>query len=423
MKIFIYKNGLIMKKEKTNIFIEKARKIHGDKYYYSKVEYINNKTKVCIICPEHGEFWQVPCSHLNKHGCPKCGGTERMTTEEFIKQSEVLHQNKYFYDKVKYVNSNTKVCIICPIHGEFWQTPHNHLNGCGCPKCGGTAKLTTEEFIEKARKIHGDKYDYSNVNYIDAHTKVHIICPEHGEFWQTPHNHLNGKKCKKCGSNEIWNIRGRITTEEFIEKARKIHGDKYDYSKAEYVNERTPVCIICNKKYKKTDTNHGEFYQTPIAHLSGNGCPKCRNSQLENKIYSLFYFNKIKFQKEKTFEWLKNRQNLYLDFYLPDYNIAIECQGIQHFIPLKRGKMTAEKAEKKFENIRQNDLLKQKLCQEHNIKIVYFTNKTIFEKWNNNIFENIHYDENNLLKIIENERENDFCLRFDGISKKCNAFN
>lgn len=127
-------------------------------------------------------------------------------------------------------------------------------------------------------------------------------------------------------------------------------------------------------------------------------------SRLEEKIYTLLYFNKIKFQKEKTFEWLRNKQNLYLDFYLEDYNIAIECQGIQHFIPLRRGKMTKEKAEKNYEEIKQNDLLKQKLCKEHNIKILYFTNKTIFEKWNNNMFENIEYEENNLLKLIEYEK-------------------
>ena len=328
-----------------------------------------------------------------------------MNTQEFIRKAREIHGDKYDYSKVEYINNRTKVCIICPVHGEFWQIPYTHIKGFGCSRCGGTGKLSLKEFIEKAREIHGDKYDYSKVEYKGMHTKVCIICPEHGEFWQKPCNHINKCGCPKCGFEKVWNTRGRVTTEEFIRKAREIHGDKYDYSKTNYINERTPVCIICNKKYKKTNQIHGEFWQRPNAHLKGNGCPKCRNSRLEEKIYTLLYNNKIKFQKEKTFEWLKNKQNLYLDFYLEDYNIAIECQGIQHFIPIKRGKMTKEKAQKNFEEIRINDLLKQKLCQERNIKILYFTNKSIVEKWNNNMFENIECNENNLLKLIKHERK------------------
>ena len=190
-----------------------------------------------------------------------------------------------------------------------------------------------------------------------------------------------------------------MSTDDFIEKAVTKHKGKYTYEKTDLTkrDEKGRVCITC--------PIHGEFWQRPNAHLKGNGCPKCRNSRLEEKIYTLLYNNKIKFQKEKTFEWLKNKQNLYLDFYLEDYNIAIECQGIQHFIPIKRGKMTKEKAQKNFEEIRINDLLKQKLCQERNIKILYFTNKSIVEKWNNNMFENIECNENNLLKLIKHERK------------------
>ena len=114
-----------------------------------------------------------------------------MTTEEFIKKAKEIHGNKYDYSKVEYKNTSTKVCIICPEHGEFWQTPNHHLQGHGCPKCKNekirkrhTHNITI--FIEKARKVHGDKYDYSKAEYINASTKVCIICPEHGEFWQTP---------------------------------------------------------------------------------------------------------------------------------------------------------------------------------------------------------------------------------------------
>ena len=385
----------------TQEFIKRAREIHGDKYDYSKVEYINNKTKVCIICPVHGEFWQIPYTHIKGFGCSRCGGTGKLSLKEFIEKAREIHGDKYDYSKVEYKGMHTKVCIICPEHGEFWQKPCNHINlKQKCPQCSSRC-YDTDTFIRKAREIHGDKYDYSKVKYVDTKTDVCIICPEHGEFWQKPCNHINKCGCPKCGFEKVWNTRGRVTTEEFIKKAKEIHGDKYDYSKTNYINERTPVCIICNKKYKKTNQIHGEFWQRPNAHLKGNGCPKCRNSRLEEKIYRLLYNNKIKFQKEKTFEWLKNKQNLYLDFYLEDYNIAIECQGIQHFIPIKRGKMTKEKAQKNFEEIRINDLIKQSLCQDHNIEILYFTNKTIFEKWNNNMFENIEYEENKLLNLIK----------------------
>ena len=121
----------------TNIFIERAQKIHGNKYDYSKVNYVKSSEKVCIICPEHGEFWQKPNSHISsKQGCPKCGKTGKLTQEEFIKRARYIHNDKYDYSKVEYVNSQTKVCIICPEHGEFWQTPNSHLSGIGCKKCG-----------------------------------------------------------------------------------------------------------------------------------------------------------------------------------------------------------------------------------------------------------------------------------------------
>ena len=180
-------------------FIRLARKVHGDKYDYSKVEYKNNKTDVCIICPIHGEFYQTPNSHyLKGRGCPICGGTKKSTKEDFIIKAKQVHGDKYDYSKVVYVNNQIKVCIICPEHGEFYQAPKNHLNGQGCPKCSGNKKLTKDDFIKKANEIHGYKYDYSKVEYINSQIKVCIICPEHGEFYQAPKNHLNGQGCPIC---------------------------------------------------------------------------------------------------------------------------------------------------------------------------------------------------------------------------------
>ena len=361
----------------TKKFIKKARKIHGDKYDYSKVEYINAHTKVCIVCPIHGEFWQTPNNHTNKtkpKGCPKCAGKLVTDTESFIKEARKIHGDKYDYSKVEYVNTMSKVCIICPIHGEFLQTPNKHLSGNNCPKCSHQSYLhTTDSFIKEARKIHGDKYDYSKVRYINAHTKVCIICPIHGEFWQLPTNHLRGKRCQKCRNEEI-SINNKSSKEEFIQKSKKIHGDKYDYSKVEYINSQTKVCIICPK--------HGEFWQKPNAHLSGKGCRLCKESHLEREMRIALINSNIIFSIGSHFTWL-GRQHL--DFYLPEYNIAIECQGEQHFI--KANKFNRKRT---LDEIISQDVLKNKLCKTNNVKLIYYTSPLIdsLAKKKNKIYEN-----------------------------------
>ena len=162
-----------MKKLTTEDFIAKAREVHGDKYDYSKVIYVNNSTKVCIICPEHGEFWQIPSSHLKGTNCPLCCGRQFFTTDKFVSKAKEIHNNKYDYTKVDYQSMRKKVCIICHEHGEFWQTPEAHLNGHGCKKCAGQYSPSREEFISKAIEIHGNKYDYSKVNYTNCDNSLH----------------------------------------------------------------------------------------------------------------------------------------------------------------------------------------------------------------------------------------------------------
>lgn len=178
-------------------FIEKAKKVHGDKYDYSKVNYVGAESKVCIICPKHGEFWQTPHRHLRGDRCPMCSKRARLNTEEFIRRAKEIHGNKYDYSKVEYVNNNTKVCIICPEHGEFWQKPSSHLIGNGCPICGAMStgqkkKTTQEKFLELANKVHNGKYCYDKTKYAKATEPVTITCPLHGDFIQTPHKHLQG---------------------------------------------------------------------------------------------------------------------------------------------------------------------------------------------------------------------------------------
>jgi hypothetical protein len=265
-----------LKKLTTEKFIEKAKKVHGDKYDYSKVDYKNSTTtKVCIICriDGHGKFYQLPNSHLRGQGCPNCGGTAKLTKEEFVKKAKEVHGDRYDYSKVKYKNNTTEICIICPDHGKFYQTPNNHLSGSRCPECYGQKKLTSEEFIEKAKKVHGDKYDYSKVDYKNSATKVCIICSDHGKFYQIPNDHLRGRGCTKCGGTS------NLTTEEFIKKARELYGDRYDYSKVEYKNNKMPVEIFCKV--------HGYFSQTPKLHLNGSGCYKCNRGFSSDSKLSL----------------------------------------------------------------------------------------------------------------------------------------
>lgn len=188
-------------------FIEYAQSIHGDKYIYDKVEYKNNKTKIIIICKDHGEFTQRPMDHLSGVGCKECRKIQKKhgKTLEFIEKAKGTHQNRYIYTNTIYVNNRDLVKIICPIHGEFEQRPNDHLRGKGCRKCqyvelASRFSSNSAEFIEKAKQVHGDTYSYDKVEYVNSRTPITIVCPIHGEFEQRPDSHLCGKECGKCYS-------------------------------------------------------------------------------------------------------------------------------------------------------------------------------------------------------------------------------
>jgi len=257
--------------QKTALFIRKAKRVHGEKYDYSDTQYVGVKKKVTIVCPTHGKFEQKASDHLRGSGCKKCNKYNSYNKKDFVESAKNIHGDKYYYSKVKYGKYNFPVTIICPIHGEFEQKPKNHLNGHGCPYCGGSLKLNLEGLIKRSKSVHGNKYDYSKVEYSNVANKVTIICPIHGEFKQKPNDHLRGCGCKKCGIDRIKKINS-YTTEKFVNIAKNVHGKRYDYSKVDYKNKYTKVTIIC--------PIHGKFLQTPDNHIHNKaGCPMCKSSR------------------------------------------------------------------------------------------------------------------------------------------------
>lgn len=347
-----------MKRKTREEFIEEAISIHGNKYDYSKAKYINARTKVCIICPEHGEFWQKPSTHItDKCGCPHCNGTFKKTTEEFIEKARMVHGDKYNYSKVKYENSKERVCIICPEHGEFWQTAGEHLNGHGCPKCAGRFIYTTEDFINKALKIHDNKYDYSKVEYKNSLSKVCIICPEHGEFWQTASEHLRGHGCPKCGIKAL-SDKKRLSFDFYLSKFKKIHGNKYDYTHTKYIDSLTKINILCPE--------HGEFWQLPYTHSMGCGCPKCANQQSkgEEEVLDFLRCNINLDINTRNTEIIKPYE---LDIYIPSKKLAIEYDGlIWH--------------SEKFGKDKNYHLNKTELCEKQGIRLIHIFENEWFNK-------------------------------------------
>ncbi len=267
---------------KTQVFIEKARTVHGDRYDYSKTVYVRSKEKLIITCKEHGDFEQRPNAHLSGHGCAACSfelvsqGKMVASAKVFIEKARAKHGDRYDYSKVIYNGTREKVIITCSEHGDFEQMAKSHLNGSGCAKCGfekRAAKNTQkgkDSFIEKARAVHGDRYDYSETVYVIHGEKVSIACAKHGDFEQRPSDHLKGRGCAKCSGLH------RYSTQEWVQEAIAVHGDRYDYSHVVYVRSSDDVIITCKK--------HGEFEQTPNNHLKGRGCPSCpaRYDQLTN---------------------------------------------------------------------------------------------------------------------------------------------
>ena len=370
--------------QKTQEFIAKAKEVHAEyNYDYSEAVYVNKRTKVKIYCPKHDNwFTPLPGVHINqKTRCKLCGkesGTLKQTNSKdgFIANAKSLHGDKYDYSKTDYINSYTKVDIICKEHGLFSIRPKDHIraNGehAGCPKCGdirAAIKRTksTEYFIEKAIVAHGEeKFDYSKVDYKHIHENVKIICNKHNlEFETSPGNFSrNSYNCPEC-YKEV-NSELKFTTEEFIEKCKEIHKDLYDYSEVNYNGIFDKIIVSCKK--------HGKFTQEANAHKRGQGCPHCCTSKGELAVKSYLELNNIKFEQQKTFPNCIHKSALKFDFYLPDFNTCIEFQGRQHFEPVDYFG-----GEEIFKDLILRDEIKSDYCKNNYIELICLSDTSEIE--------------------------------------------
>ncbi len=250
---------------------------------------------------------------------------KKSNTQEFIEKSQKIHNYKYDYSLVSYITRGIKVIIICDLHGKFSQTPHDHLDGNGCTQCGFILRgkkntLSINNFLEKAKAIHGDKYDYSLSIYLGSKKNIKIICKIHGSFELTPHTHLRGANCHKC-MRESANEKIRYTPNEFIEQAKLVHKDKYDYSMMNYIGCNIKINIICK------NNKHGNFWQMPVEHLRGFGCQSCGRSSISTAENDwLDSLNIKKEYRQKTIR-LSNEKYFRVDAFDPETNTIYEYNG------------------------------------------------------------------------------------------------
>lgn len=306
-----------------------------------------------------------------------------LTRDSFIEKANSIFNGKYSYEKVNYVDYKTEVTITCPIHGDFKQRPSNHLKGHGCPNC---AKNGVRPTLEAFRARFSDKMiNLSEFEYKRATDAGKCLCERCGNVWYTtPMSLMKGSGCPRC-AKERRVMKRTSNIDDFIRKFQEKHGNNYDFSESKYVNAITKMAVIC--------PSHGKFFMTPNDLLSGHGCPKCSSSRLESEVRKILSENNIDFEEQKRFEWLRLKKPLSLDFYLPNQNIAIECQGIQHYKAIERFG-----GEEELVRIKNRDFIKKELCEKQGITLVYYSKSDILLK--EGLTDNIAFNERTLMELI-----------------------
>ncbi len=397
-------------------FINDAIAVHninGEPMFdYSEVDYKGFDIPVTIICKANNhKFEQTPTSHVNKkNGCKYCSGCYKRDTADFIARSVLIHKDEegkplYDYSRVNYTTTEDKVEIICKKNHIFLQTPHHHLSGHGCDYCArGVYIQNTEQLIEESKKIHGEKYNYSEAIYTGMNNHITIICPQHGKFRQVVLCHVTyGRGCIVCAQTKN-GILSRKPIDEFIEEANLIHNNKFDYSRVHETYEKGTSQINVGCPSCK------QFFLIKVKdHLEGNQCKNCKN-----KTQVIFFqflreqYGEEIFKPEKIFEECKNKNYLPFDFYSEDMNIVIELDGRQHLEEVNIFRETLE--------IRQKiDFKKMFFLQNKNISLI-----RIFQE---DVYENRYDWKNDLINTINLHMKNKYQFNIYYLSKNDNRYN
>lgn len=353
-----------MAKQKTHEeFLNEANQIIHGRYEIFGI-YINNRTKFRCVCNKDGyEWYSTPKNILHGYGCPKCGGTLKLTPEEFAQRMYNINNNIELLSS--YVDMKHKIDCRCKIDGYEWiALPQNLLNGHGCPQC------SVSKSIIALRKTHNDFVnDVHNLsptieilnNYIDNKTNIKCCCKICNHTWETvASNLIAGKGCPVCG------LKKRIssitkTTKQFIIELGEVNQDIEIIG--EYINTNTPILCKC-----KIDGN--KWFATPSNLLRGTGCPLCNCSHGENAIKNILTNMEINFIPQHKFDDCKHLRPLPFDFYIPNYNLCIEYDGQQHFRPVNFGGCSDEQALDVYLKTKENDLIKNRYCKDNGINLL-----------------------------------------------------
>lgn len=346
----------------TELFIETCNKKHNNRYNYPNTVYIDYNSEVKIECELHGEFIQMASYHLRGSGCQKCGFFNKApgplvkptNGEEFIRLSIEVHGSQYDYSQVEFTKYYSSVTIVCLIHGSYKCVPTSHLKGIGCATC-----QSFDAFVKKASSMHKGKFEYDKSTYIRSKSKMRIVCRDHGEFWEAPGEHTRrrgqgGYHCFACFLESK-----RISVQEVIKRSKEIHGPAYRFDKLvlgkTLEEEALFYCIKCAKY----------FSQKPINHLQGYGCSLCCESKHEKLIKRWLQTTDYKFEPQKVFPDLRYQNSLRCDFYIEQFNLIIEFDGIQHFEPVE-----AWGGVEKFLKVQARDRVKNEYCTKKRINLL-----------------------------------------------------
>jgi very-short-patch-repair endonuclease len=337
---------------------------YNEEYIYEKIE----GSDVIILHKKYNTKHSINKYNLIKRGT-KCSILNALDKDDFLKKKlSFVRGDLYDYKLVKFKGNHSKIDIICNKHGVFKQSVANHLSGQGCPKCANNY-FNLSEYLSKVNYIHNNKYDYSKFQYINAITKSIIICPEHGEFECTPNNHkTHSSGCPKCS--------GRLSIKERLDRLKSIHNNRYEYIGFKYETVNDKIKIKCEL--------HGIFEQTVHNHENAQGCPVCKTSIGEKTIKEYLDKNNLNYEEQYSFKDCVDKYPLKFDFYLPEHNICVEYDGIQHFEPVE-----LFGGERAFKERKKRDNIKDIYCKENNIGLIRIP---YYEKDNiDNFFNFIFY--------------------------------